>query len=202
MTAPATTDGMRTEFIEGHFVEGRARAAQRWDRWLSEHDATVAEKAAKAERERLVEGLSGPIGMAQTLLVDGRMRGDGVSPENLTGTHMLGRGLWHALHYIERRLAGWDKLPDNTQSDQVEWEAHADRFLALAKGTTVSHDAAVARRAAVDELNAAADAIQALHPGEVKNSVVFLRARAARRNSGEDPTPTDLHNFEPEEVQQ
>lgn len=41
-------------------------------------------------------------------------------------------------------------------------------------------DSTVARRAAVDELNAAADAIQALHPGEVKNSVVFLRERAAR----------------------
>lgn len=41
------------------------------------------------------------------------------------------------------------------------------------------------REGAVEALREAADEIQALHPGEVKNSVTFLRERAARIARGE-----------------
>ena len=40
------------------------------------------------------------------------------------------------------------------------------------------------REAAVKALDDAADGIQALHPGEVKNSVVWLRARASALREG------------------
>ena len=39
---------------------------------------------------------------------------------------------------------------------------------------------------AAEVLNEAADAIQALHPGEVKNSVTFLRERAAALSTAKE----------------
>jgi len=49
-----TTEDVRARFIEGHFVEGRARAAQQFDEWRTAHDAEVAAKALEDAAEFIV----------------------------------------------------------------------------------------------------------------------------------------------------
>jgi hypothetical protein len=63
--------------------------------------------------------------------------------------------------------------------------AYYDRYCGFANNLAaivgvVLSDARLVAAARADELRAAADDIQALHPGEVKNSVIWLRDRAAR----------------------
>jgi hypothetical protein len=79
------------------------------------------------------------------------------------------------------------EVPTMTASDAFrEWAEERTGITQSVTGTGIAHAAFLAgyRRALED----AADAIQALHPGEVKNSVTFLRNMAAGsgNNGGRD----------------
>ena len=86
---------------------------------------------AKAEIPRdVLEGIAGPMDMAFRLAHNGSAPTKGV--EDCDASEIRMRGIYHALHYVQRRLAGWDELPADNGRDQVEWEKQTLRFEQMA----------------------------------------------------------------------
>jgi hypothetical protein len=59
--------------------------------------------------------------------------GHGKDRDDCTPAEMRARGVWHALHYVERRLTGWDDLPEDLHADAVSWEKVTEDFERLAR---------------------------------------------------------------------
>jgi hypothetical protein len=86
---------------------------------------------AKAEIPRdVLEGIAGPMDMAFLLAHNGSAPTKSV--EDCDANEIRMRGIYHAVHYVQRRLAGWDQLPEDNGRDQVEWEKQTVRFEQMA----------------------------------------------------------------------
>ena len=86
---------------------------------------------AKAEIPRdVLQGIAGPMDMAFHLAHDAMASAKSV--EECDASEIRMRGIYHALHYVQRRLAGWDELPADNGRDQVGWEQQTLRFEQMA----------------------------------------------------------------------
>jgi len=93
--------------------------------WAAE---PMVDEAGKLHLPRdVVRAISSPLQMAFDHI--GKAM-DSVKPyEECSPAEVHARAAWHALHYVERRLSGWDKLPEDFFLDQISWETKSQRFM-------------------------------------------------------------------------
>jgi hypothetical protein len=79
---------------------------------------------------QVVKSVNGPLDMAFNMI--GAAMNSSAGIEDCTADQVRARAAWHALHYVQRRLAGWDSLPDDFFMDSLNWEQQTERFKQLA----------------------------------------------------------------------
>lgn len=74
----------------------------------------------------LLRAISGPMQSAFDLAGEGMNASEAY--EDCDANEVRMRGIWHALHYVQRRLSGWDKLPEDFFTDALGWERQTQGF--------------------------------------------------------------------------
>jgi hypothetical protein len=81
--------------------------------------------------KEVYKAIDGPMSMAFS------MAGKGMAPskavEDCDANEIRLRAIWHALHYVQRRLSGWDALPTDFFEDRINWERQTEKFEQMAK---------------------------------------------------------------------
>jgi hypothetical protein len=92
-------------------------------------DSSLAGQKADLPKD-LMGAVNGPMDMAMALVSDGMNAV--ASVEECDANEIRMRGVWHALHYVARRLSGWDALPQNNMADAIAWEEQTQTFKRMA----------------------------------------------------------------------
>jgi hypothetical protein len=132
-------------------------------------DSTLAGQKADLPKD-LMGAINGPMDMAMALVSDGM--NSIASVEECDANEIRMRGVWHALHYVTRRLSGWDTLPQNNMADGIAWEHKTEDFKRLA----AQHEARPTLRQMIEQLENDRDTTGSLMepkvPLDVRNEVL------------------------------
>ncbi len=133
-------------------------------------DSSLAGQKADLPKD-LMGAVNGPMDMAMALVSDGMNAV--ASVEECDANEIRMRGVWHALHYVTRRLSGWDTLPQNNMADALAWEDKTQDFKRLA----AQHEARPTRRQMIDRMESDRDTTGSLMesraPLDVRNEVLW-----------------------------
>jgi hypothetical protein len=91
--------------------------------------ATVLPGPSYVVSKELLAAISEPMDAAFRMVHDRMAPSE--AREDCTADQLAFRYVWHALHYVQRRLTGHDDLPEDLVKDSVNWERQKREFEAM-----------------------------------------------------------------------